>query len=133
MNASRALRAALACALSGACGALPAADFDGSARLLCATSEARDCVPGMPCHHGLADDVGAPNFMRIDFDKRTVAGTSRTTPIVSMDKDERQVLLQGSEPGYGWSLAIDRTSGRFVASLTNAQGAFVMLGACTPL
>jgi hypothetical protein len=110
-----------------------AADFDGSRRLLCATAEARDCVSGESCSGGLPDDFGAPVFLRIDFEKKTVVGPKRTTPIRLMEQDERQLLLQGTELGYAWVFALDRTSGKFSASLTDLEGAFVLFGSCTPL
>lgn len=111
----------------------PAADFDGSKRLICATVEARDCVAGDECFRGLPDEVGAPNFVRIDFEKKSVFGPHRTTPIRFIEKDEHQLLLQGAELGFVWVIALDRESGRFSASLTNREGAFVLFGACTPL
>jgi hypothetical protein len=110
-----------------------AADFDGSKRLICATVEARDCVPGEECLRGLPDEVGAPAFVRIDFEKKFLVGPHRTTPILFMEKGEKQLLLQGTELGYAWVLALDQTSGRFSASLTDLGGAFVLFGACTPL
>jgi hypothetical protein len=110
-----------------------AADFDGSKRLICATAEARDCVSGETCFGGLADDVGAPNFIRIDFEKKAIVGPKVTTPIRLMEQDERQLLLQGIELGYAWVFALDRASGKFSASLTDREGAFVLFGSCTPL
>jgi hypothetical protein len=110
-----------------------AADFDGSKRLICATVEARDCVPGEACLRGLPDEVGAPAFVRIDFEKKFLVGPHRTTPILFMEKGEKQLLLQGTELGYAWVLALDQTNGRFSASLTDLGGAFVLFGACTPL
>jgi hypothetical protein len=44
--------------------------------------------------------LGAPAFLRVDFVKKTI-GPKRTTPIVSMDTSEEQILLQGKELGYG--------------------------------
>lgn len=110
-----------------------AGDFDGSKRLICATVEARDCVPGEECHGGRPDDIGAPAFLRIDFERKAIVGPKRTTPILLMEKNDRQMLLQGSEIGYAWAIALDQASGRFSASLTNLDGAFVLFGSCTPL
>lgn len=121
-----------ACAMSfvALAGTAVAQDFDGTRRLLCATVEARDCVSGLPCHHGLAEEIGAPQFMRIDVEQRTIVGDRRSTRIAAFESDDVRLLLQGSELGYGWSLAIDRRTGRFSAALTNADGVFVLLGAC---
>ena len=109
-----------------------AGDFNGSKRLICATVDARDCVRGEKCFHG-AEDIGAPEFLHIDFKNKSIIGPQRTTPIVMMEKDERQLLLQGKELDYAWVLALDQVSGRFSATLTNIDGAFVLFGNCTPL
>jgi hypothetical protein len=108
-----------------------ASDFDGSKPLICATVEARDCVLGMTCYAGEAREIGAPAFMRVDFSKKTITGPQRTTPIVAMEKSENQLLMQGSELGFGWTFAIDQTNGYFSASLTNIDGTFLLFGSCT--
>ena len=123
---------AAAALLSCAAASALAGDFDGSKRLLCATVEARDCWSGTPCYHGLADDIGAPRFLRLDFDEKTITSERRTTAIAAIDRSERQVLIQGVELGYGWALAIDPKDGRFSAALTDLSGVFVLHGACTP-
>jgi hypothetical protein len=110
-----------------------AADFDGSKPLICATHSAMECTPGLPCYHGAPADMGAPAFMRIDFAKKVVVGPERTTPIVAMEKSDEQLLLQGTELGFAWAIALDRASGRMVATAADRDGAFVLHGACTPL
>jgi hypothetical protein len=109
-----------------------AGDFDGSQRLICATVEARDCIPGAECVRGLPGEIGAPAFVRIDFERKSIVGPQRTTPILFMEKGDKQLLLQGTELGYGWVFALDQTDGRFSASLTNLEGTFVLFGSCTP-
>jgi hypothetical protein len=109
-----------------------AGDFDGSNPLICATTDALDCVPG-DCTKGRAAEMGAPPFLRIDFTKKTIGGPKRTTPIVSMDVSEKQILFQGKELEFGWTLALDQESGNFSATLVNRDGAFVLFGSCTPL
>jgi hypothetical protein len=106
---------------------------DGVQRLICATVEAMDCEPGAACFKGRPSEVGAPAFMRIDLEKGTIAGTHRSTPIVRMDKQADNLLLQGSEIGYGWTMVIDMKGGTMAATLVNRDGAFVLFGNCTPL
>lgn len=105
--------------------------FDGSKTLLCASIEAFDCMPGEECQKDLPDVIGAPQFLRIDFAKKEVIGPRRTTAIRLMEQSEEQILLQGSELGLGWTLALDKATGKFSATLTNQEGAFVFFGACT--
>lgn len=123
---------AAAAALALSAGHALAADFDGSKLLICANTEASDCGPGQACARGRADDFGAPTFIRIDFAAKSIIGPKRTTPIVSQEKSGTQVLLQGTELGYAWSLALDTTSGKLAATLLDTDGAIVMFGACTP-
>lgn len=108
-----------------------ASDFDGSNALICATVEARDCVLSLGCFAGEASEVGAPAFMRIDFNEKVIKGPNRSTPIVAMERNENQMLLQGTELGYAWAFAINQLNGHFSASLTNVNGSFLLFGTCT--
>jgi hypothetical protein len=124
----------LLCAALGA-GLAPrparAGDFDGSKLLICAPVEALDCAAGEACAKGTPDDVGAPAFMRIDVARKAVIGAKRTSAIHFVDRSESQLLLQGTELGYGWTIAIDQASGKMAVSLVNLEGAFVLFGSCT--
>lgn len=110
-----------------------AGDFDGSRKLICAPVQVMECYPGEGCGAGLPEEVGAPAFMRVDFDKKTIVGPKRTSPIRSMEKDENQILMQGTELGMAWSMALDIESGRMVTSFSTRDGAYVLFGSCTPL
>jgi hypothetical protein len=114
-------------------GTAAAADFDGSNPLICATIDAMDCVPGQDCTKGRPGDMGAPAFLRIDFTKKTIGGPKRTTPILSIETSAKQILFQGKELEYGWTLALDQENGDFSATLVNRDGAFVLFGSCTTL
>ena len=121
-------------ALIGCLGsAAIAGDFDGSRKLICAPVEAQECHTGEGCKAGIPDDVGAPAFLRVDFAKKAIVGPKRTSPIRSMDKGDNQILLQGTELGLGWNMAINMTDGKLVATFSNQDGAFVLFGSCTPL
>ena len=123
-----ALVAALLCSTTTVFGA----DFDGSKQLICATVDAHACDPGEVCLRGLPDDVGVPRFMRIDFAKKTIAGPKRTTQIRSIDTSADQVLMQGTELGYAWTVVIDKTDGAMSMTLVNRDDAFTVFGYCTP-
>jgi hypothetical protein len=114
-------------------GTASAGDFDGSKLLICAPVEAMDCAPGEDCTKGRPDAIGAPSFLRIDFARNAIVGPKRTTPIRFMDKSDNQLLLQGTELGYGWTLALDQESGTMTATLVNREEVFVLFGSCTPL
>jgi hypothetical protein len=114
-------------------GTASAGDFDGSKLLICAPVEAIDCAAGEDCTKGRPDDIGAPNFLRIDVAQKAIVGPQRTTPILFMDKSDDQLLLQGKELGYGWTLVLDQDSGTLTATMVNREGVFVLFGSCTPL
>jgi hypothetical protein len=97
-----AANAALAIAFCCAPGLAVSADFDGS-----------DSVAGEACARGLPQSVGAPQFMRVDFAKKTIAGPNRTTPIVSLNKSERQILLQASNLATDGRWRLTRRMGRW--------------------
>ena len=105
--------------------------FDGTKPLLCASIEAVDCDPGEPCERGIPDIMGAPQFMRIDFAKNEIAGPLRTSKIRSVEKDDDQLILQGSEIGLGWTLAIDRVSGNARITFSGWNSSFIIFAACT--
>jgi hypothetical protein len=113
--------------------AIPAGadDFDGSRVLICAPVQAFDCEAGEDCGKGLPEEVGAPAFMRIDMPNKAVIGPKRTSPILLADKTDTQLLLQGTEFGYGWVIALDRETGKMTATLANRENVFVLFGACT--
>jgi hypothetical protein len=56
---------------------------------------------------------------------------SRTSPIVARETLESVLLLQGNQNGRGWTMVIERASGHLSATLADAEGAFVIAGACT--
>ncbi|MBN1106184.1 MAG: hypothetical protein JXL84_22440 [Deltaproteobacteria bacterium] len=106
--------------------------IDGKNPLICATLEAIRCERGEPCEKGLPENMGAPQFMRIDFGKKEIIGAAITTPIRLMEMDNLQITLQGYELGMGWTMAIDRATGKTSITLTGREETFVIFGTCIP-
>jgi hypothetical protein len=125
------LSIALAIAAAACAAASQAGDYDGSRPLICATMQAMDCAAGEDCLRGLPTDVGAPTFMRIDFAQKAVIGPKRASPVLFMESSGGQLLLQGHELGFGWTIALDQDSGQMSATLVDRDGAYVLFGACT--
>ena len=105
--------------------------IDGTKPLLCASIEAIDCDPGEACERGIPEIMGAPQFLRIDFGKNEIEGPLTTTKIRSMERDDDQIVLQGYELKMGWTLAIDRGTGKMRVTFAGANSAFIIFGACT--
>ena len=107
-----------------------AADFDGSKPLICATVEATECLADLDCETGTPNEMGAPNFMRLDFAAKTVSGPKRTTKILDLQKSPEQLTLRGSELGFAWTMVVD-AEGAMTATMAGRSVAFVMFGSCT--
>lgn len=114
-------------------GSAVGADFDGSRPLICAPTEAVQLRPGEAIVKSRPTDIGAPAFLRVDIAKKQIAGPKRVTPIKYIEKDDQQILLQGTELGFGWTLALDRRLGEMRLTFVDSVGAVVLSGSCTPL
>jgi hypothetical protein len=106
-------------------------NIDGTKSLICATIQAVRCVPGEECERGLAESIGAPQFMRIDFSKKEIVGPKHTTQIRLMEKSDGQITLQGFELGMGWVLALHRGTGKATITFAGSDEGFVIFAACT--
>jgi hypothetical protein len=49
-----------------------------------------------------------------------------------MEPSDGQLLLQGTELGYAWSVALDTKTGAMSTTLVNREDVFVLFGSCTP-
>ena len=105
--------------------------FDGTKPLICATLQAVSCAPGEECERHLPESIGAPQFLWIDFSKKEIVSSKRSNRILFMDKNDEQITLQGFELGTGWTLAIDRATGKAILTFANREEGIVIYGACT--
>ena len=120
-----------------------AGDFDGSKELICAVMDLVECQPGGKCQQVTAEDVGIPQFLRINFKEKKISaiqadGSKRTTTIENFEKIDGKVIIQGAEDGIegvrdgvGWSLAIAEETGKTVLTASGDEVGFVIFGACT--
>jgi hypothetical protein len=53
--------------------------------------------------------------------------------MLTVNKDPGQVLIEGMEMGYGWTLVIDSGDGSMTLMIVNSGDAFVLFGNCTAL
>ena len=120
-----ALGAIVACGAASAQTPLPA-------QMICAIAEVADCDAGTPCVRGRPLQMGAPGMLSIDLQGKKINGPRRSTPILFIERSDEtpQVLLQGTEIGFGWTLAIDMKSGSMTGTLTNREGVFLLFGTC---
>ena len=101
---------------------LAAAQFDGSAPLLCAVIEVIECDAGGDCLEIPAEMARIPHFLVINFADKTISATEEsgreeTTAIQNVQRIGGKLILQGAENGRGWSIVISEDSGRMSATV----------------
>ena len=125
---------------------MPAAagDYDGSKELMCACMRVIECGPDGQCKEVSAEDIGIPQFLRINFEQKTISApqwgeNQPPSPIENLEHIDGKLILQGAEDGYrevrdgvGWSMAISEETGKMVLTESGDQVGFVVFGACTP-
>ena len=128
-----------------AASAVEAGDFDGTRPLLVSVIRAIECVPDGSCREVPLASVELPQFLKIDFSKKTIrpAAADDKTPATVIERQEvvdGKLILQGAEDGYekmrdglGWTMAISEDTGQVVLTASGEQVAFVAFGACLPL
>ncbi|MBN1104529.1 MAG: hypothetical protein JXL84_14010 [Deltaproteobacteria bacterium] len=119
-----------------------AGDFDGSKPLLFCLMRVIECTPDGVCSEVMPEEVGIPQFYRIDFERKklypvTVAEDKRESDIERMERVDGKLMLQGSEDrveekrdGVGWTIAISEETGKAVLTASGEEVAFIAFGAC---
>ena len=111
--------------------------FDGSKPMLCSSIEGFQCsIKG--CEEVLAAEVNLPQFFNIDTEQKNVTGKLENgNQVVSkIEHEEHQdenMVLTGSENGMGWSITVNKQSGKSVLSVSGLDVGFTVFGACTLL
>ena len=131
----------LAAFVTGIFGAsVVAADFDASESLICSFGQVIECVAGSECVAVTNDSVDAPDFVKLDLRKKQLVSTtagedSPVSDIVVTDLITHLIVqgTQGSGQGnaLGFSLSIDKATGRMAAAGAGENAGFVIFGACT--
>jgi hypothetical protein len=121
-----------------------AGDLDGSKPVLVSVARILECTRVEGCRDVSAESVGLPQFLQIDFAKKTIrpSGDKEDIPDTAIERSEEvdgKLILQGAEDGYenmrdglGWSLAIAEDSGQVVLTASGDQVAFVVFGTAIP-
>jgi hypothetical protein len=107
--------------------------LDTSKPLSCTLAEAAECDGVADCSDVTLEAIDVPPLWRVDFAARQLASADgqRTSPIATLETLDAVLVLQGHQGGRGWTMVIDRASGHLSLSAADAEGAFVLAGACT--
>ena len=113
---------------------------DGSANLICAAFDVSACLDGGRCARGEARSFDMPEFMNVDFKKKVIhatydVGSDKTanSPIKNSEISGNQLILQGVENNHGWTMAINRETGRMSIAVVGEEVSFSIFGACMAL
>ncbi len=109
------------------------ADFDGSKPLICSAIEAHDCELGVACLRSVPEDLNVPQFIRLDFAKKTLSARGRTSQMGEFRRSAGMLILQGFENNRAFSVTINEQSGKLVGAIAADEEGFMIFGACTPL
>jgi hypothetical protein len=107
--------------------------LDTTKTLSCALAEAAQCDGVAQCSDVAVEELDLPPLWRVDFAARQLASADgqRTSPIAALETLDNVLVLQGHQNGRGWTLVIERATGHLSLSAADAEGAFVLAGACT--
>ena len=110
--------------------------FDGSVPLLCVPIEIIECDVEGDCVTATAEAVNIPQFVRVNFKKKTLSaadGTGKEAAIKNFEHNNGRMIMHGGQGGRGWTMVISEETGKMSATVSEEQAGFVIFGACTPL
>jgi hypothetical protein len=121
-----------------------AGDFDGTRPLICTVIDFTECTMEEGCHRVTPEEVNLPRIFWIDVKNKIIKDKegdegSRKSPIMSVQRIDSKLILQGAEEGYedirdgfGWTIAIMEDTGRMVLTASGDLVGNVAFGVCTP-
>ena len=118
----------------------PVYAIDSDKIILCATTEVQDCLATRGCEEVQPEDVNVPTFMRLNLKKNRIEVGDQSVDIERSEEVENRLVMQGAEDGSenrpdgaGWTVSVNKDTGRFVATLAMEQAGLVLFGACTEI
>jgi hypothetical protein len=117
--------------------AVIADSIQGADRLLCVPGTVSHCVEGNGCSSELPESENIPDFIEVDFKKKTLSATKasgedRKTPILSQARSGGYVFLQGVENGRTFSMVMSEITGDLTFVVATDGETASMFGECTP-
>jgi hypothetical protein len=108
--------------------------LDATKPLRCAIAEAAECDEAATCSDVTPEQIELPGAWRVDFAAKQLVSTDgqRTSPIHAVETLTGVVVLQGHQNGRGWTMVVARETGHLAATITDAEGVFVLAGGCIP-
>jgi len=118
-------------------GTVLADSLSGEDRFLCSAVEATVCTDNGVCESGAAWDWQIPQFLVVDLDRKLLSATqasgeNRATPILSLTRQDGQIVLQGVQTGRAFSMVLNEVDGRTTIAIATDGVTINVFGACTP-
>ena len=112
-------------------------DLTGEDELLCASANVIVCLDDGTCVSAPPWELGVPQFINIDLDKRSLSSTeasgeSRTSVVENITRANGHIFLQGVDRGRAFSFVIDEETGFLTVALARNYLTVTVFGACTP-
>ena len=117
-------------------GTSVADDISNSDKFLCSTSQLVVCFEDAECLSMLPGDVNVPQFVVVDTKKKLISttkasGENRSTPILTLQREDSAIFLQGIEGGRAFSFVIDEETGLLTVAVSRDGLTVSVFGACT--
>jgi hypothetical protein len=111
-----------------------AAEFDGTAPLMCTGLAGYSCEPGKAQCSKVKPESNTPPVVAIDPANKTVKTPYRTDllPIANSVLNNEQLQLQGTSEKFAWSAVVNRKTGKVTVTIADRVGAYVIFGQCKP-
>ena len=112
--------------------------LDGSKDMVCAVIKVVGCAEGHGCVLGQAEDFDLPVLVVFDAKLKVMRGTHESghkevSPVKNMERSNDHLILQGSEEGHGWDIAIDGKTGEMSGAVVGEAVSTLVSGTCTAL
>jgi hypothetical protein len=113
--------------------AAQAQEVDATRPLRCALAEAAECDEMAACSDVTLEQIELPGEFRVDFAGKQLVSSDgqRTSPVQAVEALDAVVVLQGHQNGRGWTMVLERATGRLSATIATVDGAFILAGGCS--
>jgi hypothetical protein len=114
-----------------------AAQYDGSAPLVCAATAVTECEAEGRCQTGPAAGVNSPSIFKVDAKAMKLRNPHAETGPQGVESSIRNVehangkmILSGAEGERGWSVLIHESTGKMSAAVSGDGEGFIIFGQC---
>lgn len=116
--------------------AVQADNLEGVDRMVCATAQVQICIENDSCYSSSAMELGVPDFVVIDVNRKTISTTkaskeNRSTKFSSVSRSDGLIYLQGVEGERAFSFVIHEETGRMTVAVSRDGLSVSVFGACT--